>query len=95
MYQERHFLPAASLLEWPEGIERATIFDSGEVCMAARQVILYFDDQKDALRFALAAGSVMAGEGETVTTEERTLIQETQRASRILLDEPVNTGTPG
>jgi hypothetical protein len=62
--------------------------------MAARQVILYFDDQKDALRFALAAGSVMAGESETVTTEERALIQETQRASRILLDEPVNTGAP-
>jgi hypothetical protein len=60
--------------------------------MAARQVILYFDDQKDALRFALAAGSVMAGEGETVPTGERALIQETQRASRILLDEPVNTG---
>jgi hypothetical protein len=60
--------------------------------MTARQVILYFDDQKDALRFALAAGSVMAGEGETVAIEERTLIRETQRASRILLDEPVNTG---
>jgi hypothetical protein len=60
--------------------------------MAARQVILYFDDQKDALRFALAAGSVMSGEGQTETTKERTLIQETQRASRILLDEPVNTG---
>jgi acyl-CoA reductase-like NAD-dependent aldehyde dehydrogenase len=74
------------------GVERATIFDRGEVCMAARQVILYFDDQKDALRFALAAGSVMAGEGETVTTEQRALIQETQRASRILLDEAVNTG---
>ena len=60
--------------------------------MAARQVILYFDDHKDALRFALAAGSVMAGDGDTVTNEERTLIQETQRASRILLDEPVETG---
>ena len=60
--------------------------------MAARQVILYFDDQKDALRFALAAGSVMSGEGETETTKERALIQETQRASRILLDEPANTG---
>jgi hypothetical protein len=69
-------------------------FDSGEVRMAARQVILYFDDQKDALRFALAAGSVMSGEGETEMTKERTLIQETQRASRILLDEPVNTGKP-
>jgi len=58
--------------------------------MAARQVILYFDDQKDALRFALAAGSVMSG-GEAITDEQRNLIQETQRASRILLDEPVNT----
>ena len=61
--------------------------------MSARQVILYFDDQKDALRFALAAGSVMAGEGEAVSTEQRALIQETQRASRILLDEAVNTGS--
>ena len=60
--------------------------------MAARQVILYFDDQKDALRFALAAGSVMSGEAEAEVTKERKLIQETQRASRILLDEPVNTG---
>jgi len=34
--------------------------------MAARQVILYFDDQKDALRFVLSAGSVMATDGETV-----------------------------
>lgn len=62
--------------------------------MAARQVILYFDDQKDALRFALAAGSVMTGDGEAVATGERKLIEETQRASRILLDEPVNTGEP-
>jgi hypothetical protein len=60
--------------------------------MAASQVILYFDDQKDALRFALAAGSVMAGAGETLTEEQRNLIQETQRASRVLLDKPVNTG---
>ena len=60
--------------------------------MAARQVILYFDDQKDALRFALAAGSVMATNGEPVAAEERTLIQGTQRASRVLLDEAVNTG---
>jgi hypothetical protein len=67
-------------------------FESGEVRMAARQVILYFDDQKDALRFALAAGSVMSGDGEAEAAKQRTLIQETQRASRILLDEPVNTG---
>jgi hypothetical protein len=35
----------------------------------------------------------MSGESETETHEERTLIQEMQRASRILLDEAVNTGT--
>ena len=61
--------------------------------MAATQVILYFEDQKDALRFALAAGSVMSAAGEAVTDEQRNLIQETQRASRVLLDEPVITGT--
>jgi len=57
--------------------------------MAARQVILYFDDQQDALRFALAAGSVMSGEGQTGE-----LIQETQRASRIRVDEVRSAATP-
>lgn len=47
------------------------------------QVILYFEDQADALRFALAAGSVMAGDGARVTDD---LIQETARVSRIRLD---------
>jgi hypothetical protein len=47
------------------------------------QVILYFDDQSDALRFALAAGSVMAGDGARVTDD---LIHETARVSRIRLD---------
>ena len=47
------------------------------------QVILYFDDQADALRFALAAGSVMAGDRTHATDD---LIQETTRASRIRLD---------
>ena len=63
--------------------------------MAARQVILYFDDQKDALRFALAAGSIMAADGTGEAAQQRNLIQETQRANRILLDEPVNTGSAG
>jgi hypothetical protein len=52
------------------------------------QVILYFDDQSDALRFALAAGSVMAGDGARVTDD---LIHETARVSRIRLD-AVNAG---
>jgi hypothetical protein len=47
------------------------------------QVILYFDDQSDALRFALAAGSVMAGESATATGN---LVQETARINRIRLD---------
>ncbi len=61
--------------------------------MAAKQVILYFDDQKDALRFALAAGSVMSDEDETDAAEKRSLIQETQRASRILLDDTGNASS--
>jgi hypothetical protein len=56
----------------------------------ARHVVLYFDDQNDALRFALAAGSVMAGEGPSEATGK--LIQETQRARRIKLDEAMNSG---
>jgi hypothetical protein len=47
------------------------------------QVILYFEDQADALRFALAAGSVMAGEGNAVSDA---LVKETARVSRIRID---------
>ena len=47
------------------------------------QVILYFEDQADALRFALAAGSVMSGEGSTSTTN---LLEGTARATRIRID---------
>jgi hypothetical protein len=54
------------------------------------QVILYFDDQADALRFALAAGSVMAGEK---TNAAGDLVQGTARVARIKLD-AVNKGKP-
>ncbi|MGA2002840.1 MAG: hypothetical protein ABSG70_05640 [Terriglobales bacterium] len=47
------------------------------------QVILYFDDQADALRFALAAGSVMAGDASRAQND---LVQETARVSRIRID---------
>lgn len=47
------------------------------------QVILYFDDQSDALRFALAAGSVMAGDKPNASGD---LVQETARVTRIRLD---------
>jgi hypothetical protein len=48
------------------------------------QVILYFEDQADALRFALAAGSVMAGDGVRTTDD---LAQETTRVTRIRLED--------
>ena len=47
------------------------------------QVVLYFDNQADALRFALAACRVMAGEGGKFTND---LVQETARVTRIRLD---------
>ena len=53
--------------------------DQGEVFMS-EQVILDFDDQADALGFALAAGSVMAGDRSPATTD---LFQKTTRVSRI------------
>ena len=51
------------------------------------QVILYFDDQADALRFALAAGSVMAGEKAWATDD---LVHETAHITRIRLDAAKN-----
>ncbi len=56
--------------------------------MAARKVILYFDDQTAALRFALAAGSVMSGENRAQLSAE--LVKEMQRASRVMLGDSVN-----
>lgn len=51
------------------------------------QVVLYFEDQADALRFALAAGSVMSGDGSPASD----LVQKTARVSRIRLN-ATNTG---
>jgi hypothetical protein len=50
------------------------------------QVVLYFDDQSDALRFALAAGSVMAGDTPTADLMQKDLVQKTARISRIRLN---------
>jgi len=47
------------------------------------QVVLYFEDQADALRFALAAGSVMAGDSVKFSND---LVQGTSRVTRIRLD---------
>jgi hypothetical protein len=61
---------------------RLQVVHFGGILMSG-QVILYFEDQADALRFALAAGSVMAGDGARFTDD---LVQETARVSRIRLD---------
>ena len=52
------------------------------------QVVLYFEDQSDALRFALAAGSVMSGETGNFSKD---LVEKTTRITRIRLD-AVNSG---
>lgn len=57
----------------------------------SQQVILYFDDQADALRFVLAAGLVMAGD-KTPAADD--LIQEAARVTRIRLDD-VNADESG
>ena len=55
------------------------------------QVILYFDDQADALRFALAAGSVMSGDS---TRTKNNLVQETARVTRIKVSKATTPANP-
>lgn len=48
------------------------------------QVVLYFDNQEDALRFTLAAGSVLSEEKPSHTVEELMKVaREIGRATRI------------
>jgi len=79
-----HLRSAGLRASFVEGLFRphGKYLNLGRIRMSG-QVILYFDDQADALRFALAAGSVMAGDGTTATDD---LVQETARVSRIRLD---------
>jgi len=52
--------------------------------MSARKVTLYFDDHRDALRFTLAAGSVMTGADHPSTGQNvLRIVQPLSRASRI------------
>ena len=95
--QENHFEPAPSSpkiedseanftrVKTAPAPSRSLGLPSGPTRRSAMsgQVVLYFEDQADALRFALAAGSVMAGEGGKVTDN---LVEETTRVSRIRLD---------
>ncbi|HXZ78605.1 MAG TPA: hypothetical protein VEG30_01665 [Terriglobales bacterium] len=51
--------------------------------MALKKVVVYFEDQRDALRFALAAGSVLAEEAHCTPRETTPLTQTLRRAARI------------
>jgi hypothetical protein len=58
--------------------------------MAAGKVILYFENQEDAMHFTLAAGSLMSGEKRTGTTGSTDLARELSRASRICVKGTIN-----
>jgi hypothetical protein len=52
--------------------------------MAANQVILYFDNQEDAVLFTVAASSVMSAEGPTHSNDAAAKVaREICKASRI------------
>ncbi len=51
--------------------------------MAAKQVVLYFDNQNDALRFTLAASSVISADDVQITDAVVKVAQEICKASRI------------
>jgi hypothetical protein len=54
------------------------------VFMSVRKVILYFEDHRDALRFTLAAGSVMSGPDHPSSGQNvLRIIQPLSRATRI------------
>jgi hypothetical protein len=57
--------------------------------MAANQVILYFDRQEDALRFTLAASSLMSAEGDSSRAGLKTA-EEICKASRITTEAVLN-----
>ncbi len=52
--------------------------------MAASRVVVYFDNQEDALLFTLAASSVLSGDGRICTKEDLMKVaQEIGKATRI------------
>jgi hypothetical protein len=59
--------------------------------MAANQVVLYFDKQKDALLFTLAASSVMSAEGPAHSSDAVVKVaEEICKASRITAEGVLN-----
>jgi hypothetical protein len=59
--------------------------------MAAKQVVLYFDKQEDALLFTLAASSVMSAEGPVHRSDAAVKVaEEISKASRITAEGVLN-----
>jgi hypothetical protein len=58
--------------------------------MATKKVVVYFEDQRDALHFTLAAGSVMSEEI-PAGKEAARLLQPLARASRVQIDQTAST----
>jgi len=59
--------------------------------MSANQVVLYFDQQEDALLFTLAASPVMSGEGPVQRSEQVVKVAaEISKASRITTEGVLN-----
>src|SRR6185437_11769868 len=63
----------------------------GGVQMTASQVILHFDKQEDALRFMLAASSVMYADGALRNEALTRIAQEIRKASRITTEGAVES----
>jgi hypothetical protein len=61
--------------------------------MALKKVVLYFEDQQDALRFTLAAGSLISGEYSGMTGPLAKLTAPLSRAARITAGGSI--GDPG
>jgi hypothetical protein len=58
--------------------------------MAANQVVLYFDEQEDALRFTLAASSIISAERPPLGSDAGPIAVEICKASRITTEGVLN-----
>ena len=58
--------------------------------MAANQVVLYFDRQEDAVRFTLAASSVMSADASVHSNAAVKVAKEISKASRITTEGVLN-----
>jgi hypothetical protein len=65
-----------------------------EVCMAASQVVLYFDNQEDALLFTLAASSVISDGPVRTNAAVTKIADEICKASRITTEGVLNPASP-